>query len=151
MLTLLEDPDTRLEIRRSHAFQFATAAVILGSVIACLWSGQALLLLVPLPFVLLAAPAVARFLDPDEVLALEEQGVRLGEELLPYGRIAFARLGGPAAADFVCLHGVDGGLLRTVKLQKAGEGAPSVYAQHHLNFVSELNRRVRRAGNPGLN
>ena len=140
----------RLGVRNSAAFHYTGAAMLLGSVVASLWWQDPAILMLPLPVVLLAWPVLARFLGPDNAMELEESGVRLQDGILAYQRIGFARLGGPAAGDFVHFHGVDGGLLRSVPLKPAARGLADVYDQGHLDFVVELNRRVRNAGNPGI-
>jgi hypothetical protein len=154
MLALIQQADggtiSRLQIRHSTGFQYTGAAMLLGSVAASLWWQDPAILMLPLPVVLLAWPLLARFLAPDGGMALEAGGVRLGENFMPYERIGYARLGGPAAGDFVHFHGVDGALLRKVPLKPAARGLADVYDQRHLDFVGELNRRVRAAGNPGI-
>jgi hypothetical protein len=121
-----------------------------------LGTGEMLFLLLPLPFLAPVLPSLIESLklavQPAPAMLLEAGGIRVGDDVLPYENIQWAELDGPAARPqvrFICAQGAHPPF-RALPFEKTACRMPGVYDPRHLDFVQEINLRVRMAGNPGI-
>jgi hypothetical protein len=146
----------RLALGASSAICLLCTGLIAAAFALYLGTGEALLLALPLPFLAPMLPSAFETfrlaLNPQAAIRLERDGIRLGDNLLPYESIQWAELNGPAARPhvrFVCVSGARPPFRSLPFRGKAG-GLPGFYDTSHLDFVQEINLRVRMAGNSGI-
>jgi hypothetical protein len=140
----------------SSAVYLLCALLMVAAIGLFLGTGEFLFLLLPLPFLAPVLPAALESFKlachPAPAILLERDGIRLGDEILPYESIQWAELNGPAARPqvrFVCMPGAHPPF-RALPFQKRACRVPGVYDPRHLDFVQEINLRARMAGNPGI-
>ena len=161
------DEGRRLEISRfrlamgGSSIVYLLCTLLMAAAMALyLGTGETLFLFLPLPFLLPVLPAAFRafrlVFNPVSAIQLDRDGVRLGEDILPYESIQWAELNGPvgrASVRFVCVPGAYPPF-RTLPFQGRisglTPGLTGFYDPTHLDFVQEINQRARMAGNPGI-
>lgn len=146
----------RLVMGPSAAVYLFCAALLAAALALFLATGEMLVLLLPLPFLAPVLPAaVASFrlaCNPASAALLERDGIRLGDDMLPYESVQWAELAGPAIRPhvrFICAMGARPPF-RALPLPRSASRVPGAYDPRHLDFVQEINLRVRMAGNPGI-
>ena len=146
----------RLVIGPSSAVYLFCAAMMGAALSLFLGTGEMLFLLLPVPFLAPVLPAaVASFrlaCKPAGTALLEQGGIRLGDDILPYESVQWAELAGPALRPhvrFICAVGAHPPF-RVLPLPRSASRVPGAYDPRHLDFVQEINLRVRMVGNPGI-
>jgi hypothetical protein len=146
----------RLAMGPSSAVYLFCAAMMVAALALFLGTGEILFLALPVPFLAPVLPsAFASFrlaCSPASTAVLEQDGIRLGDDILPYESVQWAELAGPAARPHVCFICAANAHppFRALPLARSASRLPGVYDPRHLDFVQEINLRVRMAGNPGI-
>ena len=146
----------RLALGASSAVYLLCTGLVAAAIALFLGTGEMLFLLLPLPFLAPVLPSLLESIKlaahPAPAMRLEEGGIRVGDDVLPYENILWAELDGPAARPlvrFICAPNAHPPF-RALPFEKTACRIPGVYDPRHLDFVQEINLRVRMAGNPGI-
>jgi hypothetical protein len=161
-MAVMDEGAARLEVNKLrlvlstsalHLFCITAFGVALALFLA---TGEILFLALPIPFLVPVLPSVIQILrlasHPASAILLERDGIRLGDEILPYESIQWAELSGPAARPhvrFICVPNAHPPF-RVLPFQAPARRIFGVYDTRHLDFVQEINLRVRAAGGPGI-
>ncbi len=146
----------RLAMGASSAVYLLCTGLMAAAIALFLGTGEMLFLFLPIPFLAPVLPSLVESLKlavhPAPAMLLEQGGIRVGDEILPYENILWAELDGPAARPqvrFICAPNAHPPF-RALPFEKTACRIAGVYDPRHLDFVQEINLRVRIAGNPGM-
>ena len=146
----------RLVMGPSSAVYLFCLGMMAAALALFLGTGEMLFLALPVPFLAPVLPAAFESFrlacNPGATALLERDGIRLGDDMLPYESVQWAELAGPALRPhvrFICAVGAHPPF-RVLPLPRSASRVPGAYDPRHLDFVQEINLRVRMVGNPGI-
>jgi hypothetical protein len=157
------DEGARMPVSRMRLAMGASSAVYLlctllmaVAIALVFYTGEMLFLALPLPFLAPVLPSLVESFrlaaSPAPAMQLEAGGIRVGNDVLPYENIQWAELDGPATRPrvrFICTPNAHPPF-RALPFEKTACRIPGAYDARHLDFVQEINLRIRMAGNPGI-